>query len=66
MTANVIGTAQATEAIKILLGLEATLPGRLVTWNWSTAAIEERRVVQDPGCVACGVTAGRNVQTGAG
>ena len=66
LTASVIGSVQATEAVKILLGLHATLPGRLLTWNWLSTAIQERRIVRDARCTTCSATARLRLRAGPG
>lgn len=51
-----IGTLLATEAIKLVLGLEPTLAGRLVCCNGLDFALEQVVVDQVPGCPACART----------
>jgi molybdopterin/thiamine biosynthesis adenylyltransferase/rhodanese-related sulfurtransferase len=51
---GVIGLLQANEAIKLLLGVGASLAGRVVTFDALAATFDEHRVARDPACVACG------------
>ncbi len=65
LSAGVVGSVQATEALKILLGIDATLAGRLVIWNGLGATIREQRVVRDPGCATCSATVAAPWRVGA-
>ena len=51
---GLIGTIQATEAIKMLLGLGDTLVGRLLTVDAMTMSFRTLRIPKDPECPACG------------
>lgn len=51
---GVIGTLQATEALKWILGIGESLLGRLVLFDALTARFREIRVQRDPGCPVCG------------
>jgi len=51
---GVVGTLQATEAIKVLLGIGETLRGRLLLYDALELRFEELRIRRDPGCVLCG------------
>ncbi len=51
---GIIGTFQATEAIKILLGRGTTLAGRLLTYDSLKMKVRELRLRRDPGCPVCG------------
>ena len=51
---GLVGTIQATEAIKVLLGLGDTLVGRLLTIDALTMAFRTIEVRPDPECPACG------------
>jgi sulfur-carrier protein adenylyltransferase/sulfurtransferase len=51
---GIIGTLQATEAIKILLGRGATLAGRLLTYDSLKMKFRELRLRRDPTCPVCG------------
>ncbi len=48
-----IGTIQATEAIKLILGLGSTLIGRLLLYDALNMAFEEVRLRKNPNCVVC-------------
>ncbi len=51
---GLVGTIQATEALKMLLGLGETLVGRLLTINVLTMAFRTVEIRPDPECPACG------------
>jgi adenylyltransferase/sulfurtransferase len=51
---GLIGTIQATEAIKMLLGLGETLVGRLLMIDAMTMAFRTIEIRRDPECPACG------------
>jgi sulfur-carrier protein adenylyltransferase/sulfurtransferase len=51
---GLVGTIQATEAIKILLVLGDTLVGRLLTIDVMTMAFRTIEIRRDPECPACG------------
>ncbi|MFO1426266.1 MAG: molybdopterin-synthase adenylyltransferase MoeB [Steroidobacteraceae bacterium] len=51
---GVIGTLQATEAIKWILGIGAGLHGRLLTFDALALRFTELRIAADPHCPACG------------
>jgi molybdopterin/thiamine biosynthesis adenylyltransferase/rhodanese-related sulfurtransferase len=51
---GIIGTLQATEAIKILLGKGTTLAGRLLTYDSLKMKFRELRLRRDPSCPVCG------------
>lgn len=51
---GVIGTIQATEAIKYLLRIGAPLTGRLLTYNALTLKFREVSIKKKPTCPACG------------
>jgi len=50
---GVIGLLQATEAIKLVLGLGAPLTGRLLHFDALALRFRETRLSSDPGCVVC-------------
>jgi molybdopterin/thiamine biosynthesis adenylyltransferase len=52
--AGVIGTIQATEAIKYLVGIEGLLVGRLLTWDALTMTFREIKLLTNQDCTACG------------
>jgi molybdopterin/thiamine biosynthesis adenylyltransferase/rhodanese-related sulfurtransferase len=51
---GVVGVLQATEAIKILLGVGKTLAGRLVMYDALTTKFREMKLHRDPKCPTCG------------
>jgi hypothetical protein len=50
----VIGVIQATEAIKVLLGIGEPLIGRLLTYDALGMRFREVRLRRDPNCPVCG------------
>ena len=50
---GIIGSIQATEAIKILAGFGTTLSGRLLTLDAAIMEFREIRLSQDPTCPVC-------------
>jgi adenylyltransferase/sulfurtransferase len=53
VTPGIIGTIQANEVIKYLLGSGELLIGRLFVWDGMLARAEEIRVERNPACEAC-------------
>ena len=51
---GVIGTIQATEAIKLILGVGDSLVGRLVVYDALAMTFREIRIPRDPDCPVCG------------
>lgn len=51
---GVIGTLQATEAIKALIGLGETLSGRLLLFDALGLKFRELKLQKDPDCPVCG------------
>jgi molybdopterin/thiamine biosynthesis adenylyltransferase/rhodanese-related sulfurtransferase len=51
---GIVGTLQATEAIKILLGRGTTLAGRLVTYDSLKMKFRELKLRRAPDCPVCG------------
>ncbi len=51
---GIVGTLQATEAIKLLLKKGAPLIGRLVTYDSLRMTFRELKLRRDPRCPACG------------
>jgi adenylyltransferase/sulfurtransferase len=51
---GVMGTLQATEVLKEILGVGETLAGRLLIWDALATRFRTIRLPADPGCVACG------------
>lgn len=54
VTAGFIGSLQAIEVIKILLGIDALLIGRILIYDAFELALREAVFAKDPGCVTCG------------
>ncbi len=57
---GVIGLLQATEAIKLVLGIGQTLVGRLLCYDALAAEFRELRLSRDPTCPGCGTEAIRS------
>jgi molybdopterin/thiamine biosynthesis adenylyltransferase/rhodanese-related sulfurtransferase len=55
---GIVGSLQAIEAIKILLGLGEPLIGRLLTYDALEQSFRTFKVRRDPDCPACGEHAG--------
>ncbi len=51
---GVVGLVQATEVVKLVLGIGETLVGRLVLYDALSMRFREMRVRKDPDCPACG------------
>lgn len=51
---GIVGSIQAVEILKWLLGLESTLQGRLLLVDALTMRFEDVTLVKDPACPACG------------
>lgn len=51
---GIIGLLQATETIKLLLGIGDPLVGRLLTYDALAGEFNELRLFRDPQCEACG------------
>jgi len=49
-----IGTIQATEALKLLLGIGSTLAGRLLLYDALDMSFEYVKLKKDPNCKICG------------
>jgi molybdopterin/thiamine biosynthesis adenylyltransferase/rhodanese-related sulfurtransferase len=58
---GIIGSIQAMEAIKLLLGLGDPLVGRLLTYDALEESFRTFKVRKDPECPACGERAGKLV-----
>ena len=54
---GIIGLLQATETIKLLLGIGEPLVGRLLTYDALSGEFNELRLFRDPHCEACGENA---------
>ncbi len=51
---GIVGTIQATEAIKMILGIGETLAGRLLLIDALTMHFRTMQIARDPACPACG------------
>ena len=51
---GIIGSLQANEALKLLLGAGETLEGRLVLFDALANTFDEVMVKRDPSCPVCG------------
>jgi molybdopterin/thiamine biosynthesis adenylyltransferase len=51
---GVVGVLQATEAIKIALGIGKTLAGRLLMYDALNTKFREMKLHRDPACPTCG------------
>ena len=51
---GLVGTIQATETLKLLLGIGETLAGRLLLIDALTMRFREMKVRKDPACPVCG------------
>lgn len=51
---GIIGSLQATEAIKLILGIGQTLIGRLLTYDALEQSMMTLRITRDPDCLTCG------------
>ncbi len=58
---GIIGSIQAVEAIKLLLGIGDTLQGRLLSYDALEQSFRTFKVHRDPACPACGPDAGEIV-----
>ena len=54
---GIIGTVQAAEALKLVIGCGTSLAGRLLLLDGLGMEWREIRVPRDPGCTVCGTTA---------
>ena len=51
---GIIGTIQATEAIKLILGKGSSLAGRLLVLDAMKMHFRELKLYKDPACPVCG------------
>jgi molybdopterin/thiamine biosynthesis adenylyltransferase/rhodanese-related sulfurtransferase len=58
---GIVGSIQAMEAIKLLLGIGETLAGRLLAYDALEQSFRTFKVKRDPDCPACGENAGEIV-----
>lgn len=60
---GIVGTLQATEALKLILGVGRTLSGRLLTIDARDMTFNEVSLARDPSCPACGGAGGATAPT---
>jgi adenylyltransferase/sulfurtransferase len=53
---GIVGVVQATETVKLLLGIGDPLIGRLLTYDALGMRFREVKLRRDPACPLCGVT----------
>jgi len=53
-TAGIIGSIQASEAIKYIVGIEKNLNGRVIFWDGLTSTILEVKLQRNKDCLSCG------------
>ena len=51
---GVMGTLQATEVLKEVLGIGEGLSGRLLIWDALAVRVRTVRLPRDPACALCG------------
>jgi adenylyltransferase/sulfurtransferase len=51
---GIVGTIQAAEALKLLLGVGEPLIGRMLIYDALGARFDEIAIPRDPACVTCG------------
>ena len=61
---GVIGLLQATEAIKLIMGIGEPLAGRLLQFDALALRFHETRLAPDPACPACAPVPGAGAETG--
>jgi molybdopterin/thiamine biosynthesis adenylyltransferase/rhodanese-related sulfurtransferase len=54
---GIVGLLQATEALKLILGIGEPLVGRLLSFDALTMRFRETRLPRDPACPGCGAAA---------
>ncbi|WP_309713171.1 molybdopterin-synthase adenylyltransferase MoeB [Armatimonas sp.] len=63
---GLVGTLQATETLKLILGIGLPLVGRLLLLNALTLRFRELRLPRNPSCAACGESPGIRALTDTG
>ena len=58
---GIVGSIQAVEAIKVILGFGEPLVGRLLAYDALDQSFRTFKVLRDPDCPACGPNAGEIV-----
>jgi bacteriocin biosynthesis cyclodehydratase domain-containing protein len=59
---GIVGSLQAAEALKLLVGSGRSLAGRLLMLDARTMRFDEIAVARAPGCPVCGGTAARYIR----
>lgn len=54
MLPGIVGSLQANEALKLIVGYGQPLVGRLLTFDAQTTRFAEVRIRRDPKCPVCG------------
>ncbi len=54
MLPGIVGSLQANEALKLVVGYGEPLVGRLLTFDAQSTTFAEVKVRRDPACPACG------------
>ena len=54
---GVMGTLQATEVLKEILGIGESMSGRLLLWDALDTRFRTIKLRRDPGCALCGEAA---------
>ncbi len=62
MLPGIVGSLQANEALKLIVGYGQPLVGRLLTFDAQTTRFAEVKVRRDPSCPTCGDAADRPVR----
>jgi molybdopterin/thiamine biosynthesis adenylyltransferase/rhodanese-related sulfurtransferase len=63
---GIAGLLQASEAIKLILGIGEGLAGRVIAYDALAMRFEEMHVERDPACAACGTGAPSSVRASTG
>jgi molybdopterin/thiamine biosynthesis adenylyltransferase/rhodanese-related sulfurtransferase len=59
---GMIGIIQATETVKLILGLGDLLVGRLLTYDALTMNFRTLKIARDPGCPMCGAASPHSIE----
>ena len=62
MLPGIVGTLQANEALKLIVGYGEPLVERLLTFDAQSTRFVEVKVRRDPSCRACGASEGVEVE----
>ncbi len=64
MLPGIVGSLQANEALKLIVGYGDPLVGRLLTFDAQATRFGEVKVRRDPQCPSCGEGAAHRDETG--